>query len=93
MKVRYEDIKFVKGQFRYDGIYWQGLCLYQGKLYHYVVKDETDYDTMNDTCPCCKEGGHDNWSECHCESYVDLICTLVPASLLERLVYFLRRKK
>lgn len=62
---------------RYD-IIWAGTTKINNIKYRFKTRDLTDYETMNDTCMCCRE---DTLIEelvkfCHCENYVELICIL-----------------
>ena len=60
-----------------------GTCIYNGQIALFEANDETDYQKMNDTCPCCKPDGSDDYKECHCEPYPDIHCKLTPLGFID----------
>jgi len=83
IRIPYENMKFYYCYSHYD-IHLSGICVYNGKLAKYVTYDETDYQTMTDTCPSC---GLENKpvEHCHCEAYTDVVCEITELSPLDRL--------
>ena len=72
-----------KSVYTYDGIYWHGICRYEGKLYNFQTEDETDFDAMEAACPCCSKGEDaqpDDFKDCTCTNYEVLTCYLTPLS-------------
>lgn len=71
IRVPYNDMKFhyVENFYDYPLV---GTCIYNGQIALFEAKDETDYQLMNDTCPCCKYGGTDDYKDCHCKNAPDL---------------------
>lgn len=86
MKIRYEQMKFHYITNHYD-YHLEGTCWYNGKIAKFVSEDETDYQTMNDTCPCCKPEGTDDYRDCHCVNAPDVYCYITELSLRERIHY------
>lgn len=79
IKVPYEEMKFhyVSNFYDYPLV---GTCIHNGQIALFEASDETDYQLMNDTCPCCKPDGSDDYKECHCQNAPDLFyyITLLP---------------
>jgi len=84
IKIRYEDMKFHYTTSHYD-YHLAGTCYYNNKLAKYISKDETDYQTMNDTCPCCSVENGD-WNQCHCENAPEVYCYITELSLGKRIL-------
>lgn len=82
LKVRYDEVDWYWHTFHYD-VHWAGYGYYNGKMYQVKTVDDTDYDAMNNACPCCKPNGTDDWKECICESYKDLNCELTEMTTLD----------
>lgn len=80
MQIKYSDIKILIPDRVYDTIVWAGLGEYDGKYYRFLTRDETDYFTMDRTCPYCKDDPpiKENLYLCHCKSYTDLYVDLYP---------------
>ena len=76
---------------RHYDLTWEGLCIYNGQLAYFTTEDRTDYDTMTDSCPCCKEGGSNDWKECHCKCYTDVISTIETLSLPQRIKWYIKK--
>jgi hypothetical protein len=91
VKVRYEDVKWFFHTAHYD-VHWRGYGWYQDKFYSIQTIDETDYDTMTDSCPCCKDGGTDNWKDCHCENMPELFCELKEMSIWQIVAMLIEKK-
>lgn len=87
IKVPYEDMEFHYIMSHYD-LHWAGTCIYNGKIAEFVTHDDTDYQTMDDTCPCCKVGGSNDYKDCHCTSYVNLWCEIRELSFWQRVKWF-----
>lgn len=58
----------------YYDIVWSGVCILDGRFYTFRTVDLTDYQKMNDTCPCCSIEDLDR--PCHCENYKAIFCVL-----------------
>lgn len=84
IKIPYEDMKFHYITSHYD-VHWAGTCWYNGKLAKFQTIDVTDYQLMDSTCPCCKDGGTGAYLDCHCKSYPDLVCEIEELSFIERI--------
>jgi len=81
--VPYEEMNFYFCNSHYD-IHWSGICIYNGKLAKYRTCDQTDYQTMTDTCPTCGPADQP-LIYCHCETYTDVVCDITELTLLERI--------
>lgn len=79
MIIPYELVKWYWVTGHYD-VHWSGYGWHNGKCYRIKTTDNTDYDTMTESCPSCKVGGSDDYKECHCEVYTDLQCELTELS-------------
>ena len=81
IRVHYDDMKFyyVENYYDYPLV---GTCIHNGQIARFEANDETDYQLMNDTCPCCKDGGSDDYKDCHCEAYPDVHCELTPLGFI-----------
>lgn len=90
IKVPYESMKFHYITNHYD-YHLSGTCIHNGRIALFQSQDETDYQTMNDTCPCCKEGGTDDWKDCHCENAPIVYCYITELSLLDRIRYRIKK--
>lgn len=62
-----------------------GTCIYNNKIALYYSVDETDYDTMTNTCLCCKNGGTENYKDCHCQNAPIVYCYVTELSFLKRI--------
>ena len=82
IKLEYNQVKWFHKLTHWD-ITWSGQAWHNGRLYYVETIDTTDYDTMTNTCPCCKEGGSDDYKECHCEPYPDIHCKLTPLGFID----------
>jgi hypothetical protein len=71
IRVPYNDMKFhyVENFYDYPLV---GTCIHNGQIALFESNDETDYQLMNDTCPCCKTGGTDDYKDCHCQNAPEL---------------------
>lgn len=85
IEIPYDKMKFHFTTGHYD-IHWSGTCIYNGKIAEYFTRDDSDYQLMNDTCPCCSIDG-DNYNDCHCESYPDIICVITEIPLYKRIYW------
>lgn len=65
----------------------RGICRYNGKIALFEAKDETDYETMTNTCPCCKPNGTDNSEDCHCENASMLYYVITELPWYKRMYY------
>ena len=86
IKVRYEDVKFHYVVNHYD-YHLSGTCIHNGKIALFESQDETDYDTMHNTCPCCQPNGTDNWEDCHCQNAPDVYCYISELPIHKRIYY------
>ena len=77
----YNQVKWYYVLGHYD-LTWSGYAWHNGRLHYVETFDTTDYDTMTDTCPCCKDGGSDDYKDCHCEAYPDVYCELTPLGFI-----------
>jgi len=89
IKLPYEQMKFHYVENFYD-YPLSGTCIYNNRIALFQCSDETDYQKMNDTCPCCKDGGTDDWKDCHCKNAPDLYYYLTELSLGKRIYYRLK---
>ena len=85
IRIKSNEKQVIESYFKYDGISWSGLCLYQGQLYYYKSVDETDYETARKNCPFCSavEEGDDDIEEtprtpCTCINYAEVYSYLTP---------------
>jgi hypothetical protein len=85
IKIPYEDMKFHYTINHYD-YHLEGTCWYNGKIALYKSIDETDYQTMTDTCPYCS-GREEDIMKCHCENAPDVYCYIIELPLWERIFY------
>lgn len=85
IKLPYNQMKF-KYITNYYDYPLSGTCIYNNKIALFQAKDETDYQTMIDTCPCCSKNG-DNWEDCHCQNAPDLFYYITELSLGKRIFY------
>ena len=92
IKLPYEQMKFHYITNFYD-YPLSGTCIYNNRIALFQSSDETDYQTMNDTCPCCKDGGTDDWKDCHCQNAPDLYYYLTVLPLGKRIYYRLKPYK
>ena len=83
IKVRYEHMKFYYITNHYD-FHLEGYCWWEGKLAKFVSRDETDYQTMNDTCPYCSDQTTD-MNKCHCQNAPDVFCYIEKLSFRDRI--------
>lgn len=83
--VPFDSIPVVKTTFFYD-IPWDGLCVYEGKLYRFESEDTTDYQYMTDCCPYCN-GSSEDVNLCECTAYVNVECNLFNPSLLNSVLF------
>ena len=90
IKVRYEEMKFHYTTNHYD-YHLSGTCIHNGKVALYESSDETDYETMTNTCPCCKENGTDNGHDCHCQNAPDVFCYITELPFHKRVYYRMRK--
>lgn len=92
IKVSYDDMKFHYITSHYD-VHWRGTCIYNGKIAEFQTVDETDYDTMTDTCPYCKGDNYKtvHISKCHCKVYPELFCMITEIPLLQRIQWMLKK--
>lgn len=78
-------------KFHYIVSHWdyhqRGTCIHNGKIALFESSDETDYQTMTDTCPCCSVQGEPIWENCHCENAPDLYCYITELPLYKRIWY------
>lgn len=88
IKVNYDDMVFHYITRHYD-VHWSGTCIYDGKIAEFITHDETDYQHMNDTCPSCYYGALDKY--CHCESFTDLWCEIIPLPLWKQAILHIRK--
>lgn len=89
IRVEYEKMIFHHIDVHYD-VHWSGTCIYDGKIARFITHDDTDYQTMDQTCPHCYYDADPKY--CHCEAYVDLWCEVIPLpSLLERSILHLKK--
>ena len=86
IKIRYEEVTFHYITSHYD-YHISGSCVYNGKIALFKTIDETDYQTMNDNCPCCRAGGTDNWQDCRCTNAPELYCYITELPFAQRLFY------
>jgi hypothetical protein len=86
IRVSYDDMKFYYVESFYD-YPLSGTCIHNGQVARFLVKDETDYQTMEDTCPCCKEDGTGKWEDCHCQNAPDLFYEITTLPLKDRIKY------
>ena len=68
-----------------------GTCIHNGKVALYESQDETDYETMTNTCACCKPNGTDDYRDCHCENAPDVFCYITELSFHKRVYYRIRK--
>lgn len=87
--VPYDDMKFYFVTNHYD-YHLSGTCIHNGRIALFESHDETDYQLMNDTCPCCKDGGTDDYKDCHCENAPNVYCYITELPFLQRIRYRLR---
>lgn len=85
IKVRYEHMKFHFIQSHYD-YHQYGTCIWNGKVALFRSTDETDYDTMNKTCPYCNDETTDI-NQCHCENAPDVYCYITELPFYKRVYY------
>jgi len=89
IKLPYEQMKFHYVTNFYD-YPLSGSCIYNNRIALFTANDETDYQTMNDTCPCCKLNGSDDYKECHCQNAPDLFYYITTLSLGKRIYHRLK---
>lgn len=84
-KVRYESMRF-----HYIISHWdyhqRGTCIYNNKIALFNSVDETDYETMHNTCPYCSDQTKDI-NLCHCESATELFCIITELPHYKRIYY------
>jgi len=83
IKIPYEECKFHYITNHYD-YHLEGTCIYNGRIAKFTAEDETDYQTMNDTCPHC---GTENKpiEYCHCENAPNVYCYITELDLIDRI--------
>lgn len=85
IKIPYEEMKFHYTYNHYD-YHLSGTCWYNNKIATYISEDETDYQTMGDTCPYCSDQTTDI-DKCHCQNAPNVYCYITELSLRERIYY------
>lgn len=88
IKIPYEDMKFHYTYSHYD-YHLAGTCWYNGKLAFYESLDETDYQTMTNSCPHCS-GQTEDMDKCHCENAPLVYCYIYELPLGKRIYYRLK---
>jgi len=85
MKLPYEQMKFYYVTNYYD-YPLSGTCIYNNRIALFEAIDETDYETMRDTCPYCSDQTTDA-DKCHCQNAPDLFYHITTLPLLKRIYY------
>ena len=84
IEVPYDDMDFYYCLNHYD-IHLKGYCIHNGEIAEYSTLDLTDYDAMQNACPSCKPGGSNEWNDCHCSTYVNVVCYVAELSFFGRM--------
>jgi hypothetical protein len=90
IRVPYENMKFHYVTSHYD-YHITGTCIHNGRIALFHTQDETDYEAMTESCPCCKPNGTDDWKDCHCENAPDLYCIITELPFHKRIWYRMRK--
>lgn len=83
IRIPYEQCQFHFVTNHYD-YHLTGTCIYNGRIANFQAVDETDYQTMTDTCPYCS-GKTEELEKCHCENAPDLFVDITELNLIDRI--------